>query len=357
MIYKYLFNQIVVYVVFAFLCAMNTQQSYAENNKTLSIYLWEYGIDPDVIQSFEKEYDTKIVLNYYRSGDEMVSRLLSGPKGYDIVIVPDRFISVLYQSKILEKINKAAIPNLSNIAPFFTTILIGSEKNYAIPYLWGTLGIAYRTDMIDGEITTWDAVFRPDPSLKEHIALLDDARELIGAALKANGHSFNDMDEQNIKEACVKIEGVLPSAKGFYYDYEKENPDGDIWMAVTWNGIAYEARNSGKPIKFIVPEEGSNLWIDNFVIMKTAPNLKGAYAFADYVLDPKVSAKIANYTGFATPNQKALEYLDSDMVRDKGIYPSEDVLKRCEMTYDIGKAIRIYYNNWYKLRHKKERQE
>lgn len=316
--------------------------------KVLSVYLWEYAIDQETLNEFREETGVEVKLNYYLSGQDMLSYLLSGPKGYDVVIVPDRFLRVLIQSGRLEKLDKNRIKNGTHLHPHFLDLPFDPGNAYSLPYLWGTLGIAYRTDKVSEPINSWDAIFNPEEEHKGHIALLDDPREVLGAALKYKGYSFNTTEEERIREASRAVEDMLEYIRGFYYDFDRAG--GEVWIAMTWNGIAYEAKSRGKPINYVVPKEGSNTWVDNLVILKDAPQKQAAYDFVNFVLRPQVAAQIADYTGFATPNREARTMTRKELRDEQGLYPPDTVLASCEYTDDIGKSVRLIYNLWRRLK-------
>ena len=256
-------------------------------------------------------------------------------------------ISKMRKAKLLDKIDTKEIPNYKNIGSEFLHHSFDPKNTYSVPYFWGTLGIVYNDKFVKpGQIKHWNDLWSKD--YRHNILLVDSARDIMGLSLASMGKSLNTTNSLDLKLAKTKLDGLGPNVKAIISDelkmYMIQN---EAAVGVTWSGEARTMLNDNKHLHYVVPPEGSNLWFDNFVIPKTVKNKKGAYAFINFMLDPKNAAQNAEYIGYATPNVKAQELLPKEIKNDKQFYPSKQAMKNLQVYQDLGPKKIQEYNDLF----------
>jgi spermidine/putrescine transport system substrate-binding protein len=299
---------------------------------TLSIYNWSTYVAPDTISNFEAACEATITYDIYGSGDELLSRLRQGNPGYDIVVPPDQSIEVMIVEGLLEPLDLSLIPNFANLKADLIDRPFDPGNQYSIPYQWGTIGVGYDFNKVGKEITSWNDVW----DYAGPVAWLEDKRPMFGIALAMLGYDPNSTDEAQINEAkeylIEKGANVISIAAD---DGQEQLIRGDADIVVEFMGDVFqviaqcaEDPACDKDIRYVLPEEGGNIWIDNMTIPVGAQNIALAHAFIDYVLDANVGASISNYTAYATPNQASVDagLIDESLLSSPAIYPPDEAL-------------------------------
>jgi spermidine/putrescine transport system substrate-binding protein len=325
---------------------LNSAQGYSGDN-TLTIYNWGDYIDPALIEKFEKETGIKVIYQTFDSNEAMMTKIAQGGTTFDVAVPSEYAISKMKEEGLLVPLDHSKLPNLKYINPRFLDLSFDPENKYSIPYFWGTVGIVYNPDMLGGKkITSWNDLW--DKDLRNQILLVDGAREVIGMGLNSLHYSLNDTNKAHLREAKRKLDALTPNVKAIVGDEIKmliANEEAAI--GVVWSGDAAEMIWENEKLDYVVPKEGSNLWFDNMVIPKTAKNIEGAHKFINFMLDPKNAAQNAEYVGYSTPNEKALEYLPEEIANDKRFYPDLDSIGNLEVYENLGKRMLAYYNELF----------
>ncbi|MGH9888907.1 MAG: polyamine ABC transporter substrate-binding protein, partial [bacterium] len=217
-----------------------------------------------------------------------------------------------------------------------------------VPYFWGTAGIAYRKSRV-GEISSWAALW--DPRWKGRILMLDDAREAFGAALKRAGRSLNEKDPKALREAQRLLLLQKPLVRTYNSsNYEDVLLSGDVWLAQGWNGQFARAMDQDPDIVYVIPREGSSLFLDSLVIPRDAPHAALAHAFLDFVMEADVAAEICRRMRYSTPNRAAVPLLPEEIRKNVAIFPPPDVLARTELIQDLGETTVLYDRLWTEIK-------
>ncbi|MCU0837824.1 MAG: spermidine/putrescine ABC transporter substrate-binding protein [Rhodospirillales bacterium] len=316
------------------LCALLAAPATADDAPNeLSLLIWTEYLDPEVIAEFEAAHNVRIKRTYFESDDarDRIVQEVEG-HGFDLALVNDVMVGPYAKRGWLAPIDKNAIPNLSHIGARWLSAY-PSVETFGVPYFWGTLGIAYRRDLVKGPVSSWLDLFRPDESLRGRIIMIYDSRDTIGMALRALGHSVNSTDPEHLAEAGRLLEEQKPFVRSYSYVSLSETSGlvtGEFWMSMIYNGDAYLLKNYNENIEFIVPKEGTNLWTDYFVVFKTSPRKELAFKFLNFLSEPAISARLAQYLHYATPNLSAQKFLPPDFLTDPLIYPPPEVVARSE---------------------------
>ena len=323
-------NKLISSILLVVLMVLN-HTAAAENE--LTFLTWSEYIDPDVLQEFEAKFNAKVKMIYFESDDARSDLLIQTEgKGYDLIMSDGISIELYKKSGWLAPVDINAVPNLKYINKKWLT-MFESANGYAVPYFWGTLGIAYRRDMVKGDINSWMHIFKPTQEMHGKIAMILNSRDVIGSALKALGYSVNSTNKEEIKKAADLLMSQKPFVKDYSYitlDESSSLVKGDIVMAMAYSGDALMLSDIDERIEYVVPKEGSNIWIDYLLVSKYSKNKKLAYAFINFMNIPKVAARQAQYVYYATPNKKAGELLPKDFLSDPVIYPSNEIIDKSE---------------------------
>ena len=249
------------------------------------------------------------------------------------------------KEKLLLPLDKHKIKGMDNNDPQFLDLSFDKHNKYSVPYFWGTLGIVYNDKYIKpGEITNWNDLW--NSKYRKQILFIDGAREFIGIGLNSLGYSLNSKNDSQINQAYDKLKNLTPNAKAFVADEIKTYMQNDeAPLAVTYSGEASEMLDNNSHLHYVIPDDGTNLWFDNIVIPKTAKNVKGAYEFINFMLEPKNAAQNAEYIGYAKPNDKAAKLLTKSINSDTQFYPTKKQMSKMEVYADLGQTYLEKYND------------
>jgi len=235
------------------------------------------------------------------------------------------------------------IPNLSNLYPEATELAYDPGNTFSVPYAWGTTGICYRSDLID-EPTSWNAILSPDADSKGKVTQMTTERWLALPALKSLGYSINTTDDAQLQEA----KDLLIASKDDLLAYDDTTfysrlVSGEANAVVAWDGWCNYGIAEDPNIKFVVPKEGSDLWVDTMVVLKSSKNKEAAHAFINYILDPANHAWVAENILYKVPNKAAMDAVGAELAKsfpNMGTTPA-DLLKG-ESLVDLGDAGPMY---------------
>lgn len=325
---------------------LNSSEGYSGDN-TLTIYNWGDYIDPELIDKFEKESGLKVIYQTFDSNEAMMTKIEQGGTTFDIAVPSEYAIAKMKEEDLLIPLDHSKLPNLKYINPRFMDLSFDPKNKYSIPYFWGTVGIVYNSEMLDGKkITSWNDLW--DQDLRNQILLVDGAREVMGMSLNSLNYSLNDTNKEHLIEAKKKLDTLTPNIKAIVGDEIKMLiANEEAAVGVVWSGDAAEIMWENEKLDYVVPKEGSNLWFDNMVIPKTAKNIEGAHQFMNFMLDPENAAQNAEYVGYSTPNEKALGLLPEDISGDERFYPDAELTDRLEVYENLGKKMLAYYNELF----------
>lgn len=315
--------------------------------QTLHVYNWATYIGETTIVDFEELCDVDIVYDVYDSNESLIARLRQGNPGYDVAFPSDYAVAIMIRDGLIESINPDHIPNLSNIAERWRGLYFDPENEYSVPYLWGSLGVAYNTLRVREEITSWQQIFDHNGP----VAWIDDSRSMLGIGLKMLGYDPNSTDADEIAEARdFLIENSGSAVSTAEDDGQALLARGEVDIAIEYSGDVYQVMADCEcdDYAYVVPDEGSITFIDLMVVLKDAPNPELAEAFIDYILDPAVNAMIVNDTLYPTPNQAAIEsgWISEELLNNPAVFPDEESLGNLFFLQDVGEAEQYYNDAW-----------
>ena len=318
---------------------------------TITVYNWYDYIDPEVLTDFTKE--TGIEVNYvcFTTNEEMYVQLTKGEGNYDIIVPSDYIIERMVKEGSLAELDFDAMPNTKGILSWMHNPDYDPENKYSVPFMWGTVGILYNSETVEGDVTSWATIF--DPSLDREVYMLDSIRDSIGVALKYLGYSMNtqeDAELQAAKELLIKQreDGIV---RGYLVDEVKDKMiGGEASYAVMWSGDAMYSIMENENLVYVVPEEGSNVWVDGLCIPASSKNKEAAQVFIDYMCRPDIAYRNMEYIYYCTPIQEVYSMMDEEELAYPGLNPSQEIVDRCEFFHDITDRLDIYEQIWLEIR-------
>ena len=316
----------------------------------VNVYNWGEYIDTDLLAQFKAE--TGISVNYrtFESNEQLYSVLKQGGVSYDIIIPSDYMISRLISEGMLEKINFGNIPNISLIDESLRFMAYDPAGEYSVPYTWGTIGIIYNSAMIQDEITSWSALF--DARYSGMILMIDNSRDAFGIALKYSGHSQNTTDEAELYEAYELLVAQKPLLQQYVMDavYDKLE-SGEAAIGTYYAGDYLSMLENNPDLRFVIPKEGSNKFVDCMCILKGAENKENAEAFINFMCGTDAALANAEYIGYTSPNTEVEDLIELDDLSREIMYPPQEVVDRCEFFINLPEeTLSLYDELWTKLK-------
>lgn len=305
------------------------------SEQTLTVSNWAGYLPEGLLERFEEETGVQTTLVNHATNEDIVAKLTaSSDPGIDIAFMSGQTVQALADQGMLAELEKSLIPNEANLFPEAMELPYDEGNVYSMPYTWGTTGLCYRSDLID-EPTSWNDLLLPDADADGKTTMLSTDRWLALPALKALGYSVNTTDDAELAAA----KELLIDAKQHLLAYDdttfaEKLDSGEAVLVEAWDGWCY---GENEDIRFTIPEEGSDLWVDTMTVLESSPNKEAAMAFIDFVLDEENQRAVTEYTLYLTPNEPAMAGLDPELVDS---YPtlglSVEELTSQEAVYDLG---------------------
>ncbi len=327
-------------------------------DNVLNVYNWGEYIDPDVITEFEEETGIDVVYDMFETNEEMYPVISAGGVIYDVVCPSDYMIEKMIQNDLLAPINYDNITNKSEIGEEYWALSAQFDpgNKYAVPYTTGTVGIIYNKGMLD-ELgvpypTKWADLW--DERLKGEILMQDSVRDAFMVALKKDGYSLNETDEKILDQARDELIRQKPLVQAYVVDQVRDKMIGEeAAVGVIYSGellyIQEEVEDTDIDIDYVVPEEGTNLWIDGWVIPKNAKHKENAEKWIDFLCRPDIALKNFEYITYSTPNVGAQALMDPEYLENEAVFPDMDeVLKKGEVYHYLGEEDDAKFNDRWK---------
>ena len=321
------------------------------SSKNLYIYTWSSYTDQELLDRFAKETGYKVVADVFDSNEVMLSRLQAGGGGaYSIIYPSDYMVAKMVELGLLRELDHSRIVGMNQLVPRFQNPVYDPANQYSVPLSWGTTGLIYNIQKVKPAPQDWSDLWENQQLLSKRMTLLNDVREVMGAALKMLGYSYNSTNPQQVQQAYDKLAQLKPNVASFTSDAWRDQVlSGDLLLAMCYSSDANEVMGDNSNLEYVIPKSGTSFWTDTLAIPTTAPNLEGAYAWINFMLKPDVAAQICERLSFATANQIAINKLSSKVKENLNLFPPESALKLCESIAPIGNFSEVYDRYWTKL--------
>lgn len=317
------------------------------------IYNWGEYIDPEVLDMFEEETGIQVIYEEFETNEIMYPKIQSGAIAYDLVCPSDYMIQKMIQNDLLQPLNFDNIPNAKNIGQVYyeKSRQFDPDNQYSIPYCWGTVGILYNTKMVEEPIDSWTVLW--DTQYKDNILMQDSVRDAFAVALKTLGYSLNSTSIHELTQAKDLLVQQKPLVQAYVIDQVRDKMIGnEAAIGVIYSGEAIYTQTENPDLAYVVPKEGSNMWIDSWVMPKNAPNKENAEKFLDFLCRPEIALMNFEYITYSTPNEKARELIEDPAIRNSEIaFPGNSILSRCETFTYLGEdADEVYNQLWREVK-------
>lgn len=317
----------------------------------LFVYTWDIYTDKELFKTFNAQTGIKPQADVFDSNETMLSKLQAGGGGaYSVINPSDYMVRKMVNLGLLTELNHQRLIGLDNFFPRFQNPTYDPNNRHSIPFNWGTTGFIYNSEKLKNPPEDWDYLWQNQEQLSKRMTLLNDIREVMGGTLRMLGYSYNSKDEKEIKQAYEKLKVLKPSVAAFTTDaWRNQILAGDLLLAMCVSSDAVKLSKENPKLKYVIPKSGTSLWTDTIVIPKTAPNVEGAYAWINWILQPEVAAKTSQRLNLSTPNRAAFEQLPKKVQNNSSLFPPESILDKCEGIAPLGQIEEVYERYWTQL--------
>ncbi len=321
-----------------------------KDEKVVNLYIWGLYTTPEMLAQFKEKTGITVVESNYGSNEELLAKLQAGAEGYDLVVPSDYMVTVLNKLGLIRELDHTKIPNLKNVDPSFLGRSYDQTNKVSLPYAWSITGIALNRALYQQPVSGWSDLLKSE-SLNGRFSMLDDVREAMAAALKVNGASVNATDVPTIEKAHTTLSDAKKRIKAFNSTPGNLLASGDVVAAQMYSGeVQLLRQETGKPIEFVVPVEGTVMSIDNMVIPRGAKHVEAAYKLMNFFYELKVHADFVARTGSGPILKGVKELLPVDLQNSPMLFPDSAVMQRCEMLGEVGDVMAEYDRYWTTLK-------
>ena len=329
------------------------KESDVLNDEKLIVYNWGEYIDPEVLTIFEKETGIDVIYEEFETNEILYPKISSGAIAYDVICPSDYMIQRMIENDLLSEINFDNIPNIKNIGEQYMeqSKQFDPENKYSVPYCWGPVGILYNKTMVDEPVDSWSILW--NPKYKDSILMQDSVRDAFGATLKYLGYSLNSTDLDELTEAKNLLIEQKPLVQAYVIDQVRDKMIGnEAALGVIYSGEAIYTQKENPNLEYVIPKEGSNIWIDSWVIPKNAEHKENAEKFINFLCRPDIALMNFEYITYSTPNEAARELIEDESIRNSEIaFPDLSQYDNLETFQYLGtEADQVYGDLWNKVK-------
>lgn len=322
-------------------------------SEKLIVYNWGDYVDPKTIELFEEETGISVTYEEYETNEIMYPKILSGAIAYDVVCPSDYMIQRMIENDLLAKLNLDNIPNIKNMDSIYMeqSRSFDPDNAYSVPYCVGTVGILYNKTMVHEPVDSWDILW--DSKYADSILMQDSVRDAFAVALKRRGYSLNSSKVDQLIQAKDDLIAQKPLVQAYVVDQVRDKMIGnEAALGVIYSGEAGYTKRENPNLEYVIPKEGSNVWIDSWVIPKNAKNKENAEKFINFMCRPDIALMNFEYLTYATPNKAARALIKDEETRNsKILFPNAEDLTNCETFQFLGDDVDSYYNElWNKVK-------
>lgn len=320
-------------------------------NGEVYVYNWGEYIDPETITMFEEETGIKVIYDEFETNEIMYPKVEAGASSYDVICPSDYMIDKMIQNDLLAELNFEHMPNaVANIGASYyeNSKAFDPENKYSVPYCWGTVGILYNKTMVTEPIDSWSVLW--DEQYADSILMQDSVRDAFMVALKLNGSSMNTLDEKELQAAKDLLIAQKPLIQAYVIDQVRDKMiGGEAAIGVIYSGEAIYTQRENPDLEYVIPKEGTNIWIDSWVILKDAPNKENAEAFINFMCRDDIALMNFNYITYSTPNEAARKLIEDEEIKNSPIaFPNLSDYSNLEAFRYLGEDGDAIYNELWK---------
>jgi len=314
--------------------------------KILNFFNWSLYIGPNTVKDFEKASGIRVNYEQFSSADVMFAKLKIGVTGYDLVVTPDYMLRRLIRQKLVRKFPKP-VPSES-LYERLRKPPWDPGLEWSMPYLWGTVGIAYLRDKVVPAPDSWASLF--EGKYGRRVTMLDEKRDTLGSALIRAGFSGNSVKPEELEKAKQILLDQKQWVRRYTSDFIDDLIRHETYLALAWSGDVHSAVASEPLVSYAVPQEGSFFFVDNLAIPASAPHPEAAMEFIHYYLQPEVAAGVTNGCGYANPIEASEKWVRPELLSDPLTYPSKETMQRLVFQEDLGAGEKLWDSIWEEVK-------
>lgn len=325
-----------------------------EADEVVYVYNWGDYVDPATLEMFEEETGIHVIYDEFDTNESMYPRVSAGAVHYDVICPSDYMIHKMIENNLLQPLDFEKLPNARQYIgqKFFEQArAFDPENRYSVPYCWGTVGIIYDTTRVEEPINSWAVLW--DEKYRDEILMLDSPRDALMVPLKLKGYSMNSTDMAELNEARDMLIEQKPLVQAYVVDEVKDKMiGGEAQLAVVFSGEALMIALANEDMEFVVPKEGTNFWIDGWVLTRDAENVDNAHKFIDFMCRPDIAAINFDYLGYSTPNTAVRDLEEDENIKNSPVaFPDPEVYENQETYKYLGEQQdRIYNDLWIQVK-------
>lgn len=311
----------------------------------LVISNWDGYMPKDLPEKFKAATGIDLEIAVHATNEEIMGKVVaSGGQGYDVLFVSSPFAEALNKQGLLAPVDHAKVANLANLYPEATQLKHDPGNTFSVPYTWGTTGLCYRSDLVKTAPTSWNDLLAPADDIKGKTTMLSTDRWLMAAAFLADGVSVNTTDQPTLDK--VRDQLIATKKTLLAYDdttFYSKLVSGEASLVQAWDGWCNYGIAENDKIKYVIPKEGSDLWVDTMVITKSSPNQEAAHKFIDFILNADNGKWVVENIMYKTPNKAGMDAVDKAMFEkypNMAIAPAD--LLKYEQLLDLGNGMKAF---------------
>lgn len=317
--------------------------------RKLTVFTWADYLSDDAAASFEKAHACKLVIDTFDSNEAMIAKIESGATGYDILVPSSYAVKQLESKDLLQPLDHSKIPNLVNMDKDYLSRALDPGMKVSIPYMMAPTVVAYLKSRLPDAEASWQLFSRPD--LKGRATLLDDMREVLGAALKTLGHSLNSTNSAELEAAAeLAIQWKANIAKFENEQFKSGIASGEFHLVHGYAGELISVQQENGDIEIVIPKEGAAFSCDDLCIPKSAKNADLAHAFINHLCDAEVAAENMEWIGYRAPNTAANAHLSEDFRGSTILFPPDELFAKCEPIGYLDDQLPLWSAAWEKVK-------
>ena len=316
-----------------------------EGKNVLRVYSWADYLDPDLATRFEGENGCKLFIDTFDSNEAMYAKLAAGATGYDVLIPSSYMVKTLIRENRLLALDHEKMPNIKHVDADYLKRALDSAMTHSVPYMMAPTCIAWLKSRVSSAVPSYRMFERAD--LKGRATLLDDMREVLGAALRSLGFSLNSKDPAQLAQARdVVISWKQNIAKFDNEQYKSGIASGEFHLVQGYAGDLLQVAEENEDIVIKIAEEGAAFSCDDLCIPKDAAQVDMAHRFINFLTTPDVAAKNMEYIAYRAPNEAAYRLVGEDFRSNEVLFPSDEIFAKCEPIDDLGDALAMWSRTW-----------
>ncbi len=311
----------------------------------LVISNWDGYMPKDMAEKFKAATGIDLEIAVHATNEEIMGKVTaSGGEGFDVLFVSSPFAEALNNLGLVQPIDHSKVPNLANLYPEATQLKHDPGNVFSVPYTWGTTGLCYRSDLVKGTPESWNDLLKPAEELKGKITMLSTDRWLMAAGFLANGMSVNTTEQADLDK--VRDQLIETKRQLLAFDdttFYSKLVSGEASLVQAWDGWCNYGIAEKPEIKYVIPKEGSDLWVDAIVVTKASKNPEAAHKFIDFVLNAENGKWVVENIMYKSPNKAGMEAVDKAMLTqypNMAITPAD--LLKFEQLRDLGAGMKAF---------------